>query len=426
MSAMSQTTMTPKKPPFPPTGGYLQAVRETSRNMRIRANIKITKESIQQLLRSATFTASFQRVSALHGLALPLKFDSHLEELNLISVLAILNFASGYRVPLHEQLQRGAWDTIRAFVFSLFITSTSEENLLSSRGMQSISVTKVAELMGVNLHVERPHESIPGVIIGELGGPLHELAKLITQVLNETGSILTDGNYPNLGSFVLEALKEGARHGNEGTNQTNSMEIALERLVKAFPAFQDMSVIDGQPIYCFKKALFLLHAVRIRFGSITPPPFPIPSTEQSPVFTDNVLPSLLVHLGVIDLSQGPGLSTLFPGAGSKEHLERLLGPAPASGPAATDASDRKMPPKEGPILKNEEAYKLRAAAIDACELIVDEARSLDASSMAAGDQESWVRKLTLPDLDMWLWSIAKDRADYRTLERFSQRDTVFF
>lgn len=192
--------------------------------------IQITKESIERLLRSSAFAFSFKRVSAVHGLHLPLKFDSHLEELNLISVLSLLNFASGYRVPLHEQLHRGAWDTIRAFVFSLYITSSSEENLLSSRGMQSIRMTKVAELMGVSLHVEKPHEKLPGVMIGELGGPLYDLVKLVTQVLNETGSILVSGGYPNLGSFVLEALREGARVQAEKDGESVALEIILERV----------------------------------------------------------------------------------------------------------------------------------------------------------------------------------------------------
>jgi hypothetical protein len=195
---------------------------------------QVTSDVIERLLRSAAFTSSFKRVSVVHGLNLPLKFDSSLEELNLISVLSILNFASGYRVPLHRHLQRGAWDTIRAFVFSLYITSSSDENLLSSQGMLSIRMTKVAELMGVSLHTEKPHENLPGVIVGELGGPLYDLVKLVTEVLNETGAILHSGGYQNLGSFVLEALKEGARVQESQKSATAGLEISLERVSAAF------------------------------------------------------------------------------------------------------------------------------------------------------------------------------------------------
>lgn len=76
------------------------------------------------------------------------------------------------------------------------------------------------------------------------------------------------------------------------------------------------------------------------------------------------------------------------------------------------------PPTEGPILTTDQACVLRAAAVDACEMIVEKAHELN--------EPCWLKDIELPKLDMWLWSIAKDRADYRRLERFVLRDTVFF
>jgi hypothetical protein len=171
-------------------------------------------------------------------------------------------------------------------------------------------------------------------------------------------------------------------------------------------------------IYCFKKALFLIHAIAVRFGSMAPPPFPIPATTQIPVFTDNVLPSLLIHLGVITLTEP--LSALFPGAGSKEQLTPLLGapPPPSDEPSTVD---KKKVVKDGPTLSHDQAYILRAAAIDACEIMAMEAKQLQAPEGC-----EWINKATLPDLDMWIWAVAKDRLDYRQLERFVLRDTVFF
>jgi len=183
-----------------------------------------------------------------------------------------------------------------------------------------------------------------------------------------------------------------------------------------------MSEVNGRPIFCFKKALFLIHAITIRFGSMDPPPFPIPSTNHVPVFSDNVLPSLLVHLGVINLSRNSSLSNLFPGAGSEELLRELLGPIPTSSIPVTGTL--KGIPNEGPILTEPQAYILRAAAIDACELIIEAAHSLEVAPL--GEGKEWVSKLTLPDLNMWIWAVAKDRPDYRVLERFAARDTVYF
>lgn len=169
------------------------------------------------------------------------------------------------------------------------------------------------------------------------------------------------------------------------------------------------SLMIGSAVYCFKKALFLIHAIHVRFGAATKTaPFAIPVTSQIPVFTDNVLPSLLIHLGVINLSKSPSLSHLFPDAASSSSLDSLLADLPADGPdSASNARDG--PPIEGPILTVSESYMLRAAAIHACELLVEKGNGF-----------------TLPEMDMWLWSVAKDRPDYRKLPRFVLRETVFF
>ncbi|KAF8054156.1 hypothetical protein FPV67DRAFT_1553814 [Lyophyllum atratum] len=408
--------------PLPPSGKYVQSIRDSSRSLRQKAGIVISPDSIKRLLTSPSFTTSYKRVSTSHGLALPLNFSSPLDELNLLSILSLLNFASGYRVQLHSEVGRGAWDSIRAFVFSLYLSSSVDGgDLLSAKGFAAIDSTKVADLMGVNVHTERPHDTIPGLTIGELGGPMHELVNLITKALNETGEVLVNLGYPNLGVFLAEALKEGAKvKSNSEVKADQDLDTVLERIVRAIPAFQDMGEVDGQPIYCFKKALFLIHAIAIRFGAISPPPFPIPSTAQSPIFTDNVLPSMLIHLGVIDLSTSPTLSSLFPGAGSPENLKTLL--EVWDGPKSLP----KVIPKEGPILTSDQAYILRAAAIDACELIIEVARSLPADSLADDGSLDWIRQISLPDLDMWIWAVAKDRPDYRQLQRFVRKNTVFF
>ncbi|PPQ89512.1 hypothetical protein CVT25_012184 [Psilocybe cyanescens] len=425
-------------PSFPASGEFLRAIRKSSRDLRIASGISITPEHIKRLLLSPAFVDSFKRVSAQHGLALPLQFSSHVDELNLLAVLSLLNFASGYRVPLHIQTGRGAWDSIRAFVFSLYISS-SEGDYLSAKGLRALKAQKIAELMNISLHIEHPHETIPGLTIGELGGPLYELVMHIEAILNETGQILEDGGYPNLGVFVVETLEQSRR---QQSSDADVVEFVLEKLVRAFPGFRDMTEVNGQrelfnthqdvqttsqlisAIYCFKKALFLIHAISIRFGSISPAPFPIPSTSHIPVFSDNVLPSLLVHLGVIDLSSTPSCAGLFPDSGADENLTSLLGPAPSS---VKEASKSKKAPKEGPIVTPDQSYILRAAAIDACELIIETAQTLDVKSLGKENEHlDWIFKITLPDLDMWIWAVAKDRPDYRSLERFVDQNTIYF
>ena len=169
-------------------------------------------------------------------MAMPLNFPSVLAELNVLSLLSLLNFASGYRVPLHQATGRGAFDNIRAFVFSLYISSSvgDEGDLLSARGMQAIEVGKVADLMGVagKIHIDKPHGSLPGVTVGELGGPVWEVVEMVTRVLRETGDFLVNSGYQDLGAFVLEALKEGekARRRNDDSQENPECDVILERV----------------------------------------------------------------------------------------------------------------------------------------------------------------------------------------------------
>ena len=191
---------------------------------------QISDESIERFLLSPAFTSSYNRLRKAHGMTLPLNFSSVISELNVLSVLSLLNFASGYRVPLHQATGRGAFDNIRAFVFSAYISSSAGAgDYFSARGVKEVTATTVADLMRVTdaIHVERPHEKIPGVTVGELGGPVWEIVQIIAKTLNETGDALISGGYPDLGSFVLEALKEGEKVKMAGGDEC---EAALERV----------------------------------------------------------------------------------------------------------------------------------------------------------------------------------------------------
>ncbi len=46
--------------------------------------------------------------------------------------------------------------------------------------------------------------------------------------------------------------------------------------------------------------------------------------------------------------------------------------------------------------------------------------------MIVAAAESVALGITLSDLDAWVWQIAKDRDDYRQLERFAEKGTIFF
>ena len=114
--------------------------------------------------------------------------------------------------------------------------------MLSARGMQRVDAGVIAEQLRVSIHVDRPHESIPGVTVSEVGGPMSRLVQLIVNTLNETGDVLVKSGYPDLGTFVLEALKNGANAVKSGPLDAD---VVIDQIVKAIPGFRDMAVVNG-------------------------------------------------------------------------------------------------------------------------------------------------------------------------------------
>jgi hypothetical protein len=153
---------------------------------------------------------------------------------------------------------------------------------------------------------------------------------------------------------------------------------------------------------------------------------PLPDTSVIPVFSDNVLPSMLIHLGVLDVSHSAytahraAFANLDVAGNLAYTLTDVQGGAVGQGPGGS----LKLPDvEEGPVLNEEEAYALRAAAVDACELLVETAKNLNVGNDL--EENKWVKNLTLPELDGWLWAVAK-KGRLRSLARFAQPGTVMY
>ncbi|KAJ3539263.1 hypothetical protein NMY22_g4810 [Coprinellus aureogranulatus] len=385
------------QPALPPPGQFISSISLSSRKLCQKVNVTINKGAVERLISSDVFK-SLDVVTALPGVALPLNYASVLDELNVLSILAVLNFGSSYDAPLREKTGHGASNAIRALIFSMYITSTSSESdYLSAQGLKSISTATVAEMIGVDLHIEKAHPSLHGVTVGELGGPLYEYVKRVSETLNQTGQVLLDSGYPNLGFLVLEALRGGVERS--GLSTTARTEAVVDKLVRALPIFQDMAVVDGEPVYIFSKAIFLLDVISTRFGSITPPPFPIPDVQSLPISADGVVPSILVRLGIIDLSSSDMLRSLWPEV-SDEDVRSYL--SQQEGVAAGTRV-------QGPSVSLVQAFCLRAAAIVACETIVEVANSISSLQIYA-----------------WLQIILKERPDYQACGSIVEKSTTFF
>lgn len=154
------------------------------------------------------------------------------------------------------------------------------------------------------------------------------------------------------------------------------------------------TVLDPpQPIYIFKKAFFLIFAIYQRLllrrsapdttvadGSTTPlPRMPEPTTL--PMFVDNVLPTMCLHLGLIDATEStvPALKAW------------ALADAAYKGAQMGAVEGKSV--KEGPRLTAEEAYVVRAAALDAGRV----ARERAAEVLCEREGLGWLRGMTEAD-----------------------------
>jgi hypothetical protein len=154
--------------------------------------------------------------------------------------------------------------------------------------------------------------------------------------------------------------------------------------------------VSNPATYCFKKALCLIYAIKVRFGQRSPPPLPIPSTLDIPAFADNALASLLIRLGIIDVSESSALSQLFPDV-NVDDLTSFLN--------ATPSQPDPVIHQKNVVITTEQSYTMRAAAVEACENIVDLIKQSTWESEGSERDES----ITPPEFSAWLGSLAEDR-----------------
>lgn len=166
-------------------------------------------------------------------------------------------------------------------------------------------------------------------------------------------------------------------------------------------------------VYLFKKALFLAHSLSLRFppGSTIKDLPAVPSTSDIPVFVDNVLPSLLLHYGILSTSA------------CQEADLVALSAAFSAGAPKSDVSAPSDPPLEGPLLSTRCAYAIRGAALTACAQIVEAAHALATSSP---ETYGWMSSVNEVGLDGFIWSIAKE-GELRSIGRIRESGgSVFY
>ena len=167
-------------------------------------------------------------------------------------------------------------------------------------------------------------------------------------------------------------------------------------MAEAIPAFRDVAMVDGEPVYLFKKIQLLALHLHTRFSVSNPELFRFQDIEQLSIFADNVIPMILHHLGIISLST-----------------------TDESSPCQLDIiSGLQEDLKTGRETTAERSVIFRAAALDACEQIVEEARQFHNPS-------AFLANLTAEQLDAYLWRLAK-KGSFRDITRFCDKETIFF
>lgn len=143
---------------------------------------------------------------------------------------------------------------------------------------------------------------------------------------------------------------------------------------------------------------------------------PIPDPSVLPAFIDNVLPSLLVHFGVLNLdtAQDTVLRDWAQTASSK------VSAPPKAEDGAQSSQVMTAHIQDGPTLSRDEAYTIRAAALDAIHTMAQSAHTL-----AKEKDRPWLAHINESLLDAWLWTQAK-RPDLTAVPRMVEKKTFMY
>ncbi|KAI9206030.1 uncharacterized protein BJ171DRAFT_498443 [Polychytrium aggregatum] len=363
-----------------PQGNILKAVKSSCKHLAetATADISIQDESIDQFL--STFDVNlFKDLTNTEPFRVPLRFDSIEAEINFIALLDLLNFGSGWRVELHNAVGRGASEAIKFGAMAMHISGITA----TTEYLKSVTISEISSLFDIPVTHEVPHPSLP-VVIGE-PAPIRPFVQAITDTLKETGECLESQGFKSLGHFILQVTQPS----NDSPRKAADV---VEAIVRLLPSMRDYGEWHGQRVYILKRAQLLVCDLYRRFGGSDPKRFAFQELDQLTIFSDNVVPRVLEHFGIIKI-HNPSLVQMI-------QAGRDLG----------KDSDRWD-------------WALRAIAIEATERILDKAHSWQDDSDPARSET--LRALAAFRLDNFLWGMGKQK-DIRSLTRLVNKQTVYF
>jgi len=302
----------------------------------------------------------------------PLHFPTQRSEINFLSTLALLQFGSGWREDLHAQdggKGKGAAETMTFGCIGMHISGE-----INADAMLRMGISEVAQTF--RLKITEEYEIQPGIRT-ERKTNLWQLAQHIVDVLHAAGGMLRNLACNDFADFYLNHPSVKVQEIDPVTNEPRrpSAEQVVTRLVRHFTPLQDAYVLPPRNpstasapvadagssadasatpatahesasssvttpqgervVYLLKKAQLMVAEVYLRFHD-EDPRFNYSDISSLTVFSDNVLPAVLRAKGILRYS---------------------------------DELAKKV--DEGSLIKNrEEEASIRAAAVEACERIV--------------------------------------------------------
>lgn len=404
-------------PPVKPPQSLLTVMRQGCHDARLASGIGLNQEAIDRfLLDVLPASPSQEQLDSwlASGFRLPLNYPSLHAELNVISHLCMLNSLSGYRVAMHKALGQGAHKTIVQTILALYLADPAGDSSrpLSAETLVALTPMVLLDLLGLPTHEEHAHPSMPAIITGtRRRDELYEALETLCVAANDTGKRLMEMKSPDLGVFVERSVREASK---EGKTDEEKAALFASKLITALPAFNDAYTFpDGSVVHIHKRALLLLSWLHAAFLSRGDPTMhdklPLPSPAVLPAFVDNVIPSLLVYFGVLDLGEAKEDGLRRWSATLQQQKQE---------PAAQEANEQTVQP--GPTLTKEEAYRVRAASVDACHVLAKRAHQL-------GPQHDrpWLTNMTEALIDGFLWTQAK-RPDLTIVPRMVEKKTFMY
>lgn len=253
-----------------------------------------------------------------YSFVFPLKWDSTGAEVNFLTLLCLTSNLGPFQCYLSRLGGEDGHSTTasslpRQLLIGLYLSSPPENHStssgvpLSSSHLTSLGDGEVAELLRLKIHQEKKVDHIPVATLSQRGGPGSEIVSRVREGLNRIGEACIASRYVDVGAFVMETLTQcrGVVDRNGGDEAAG-----VGHFVARVTAFLPQDTADSHPsqkeVHICKTPLYLLLALHLRFGKDESArkllPWVPTSSALFPLIADEVMPSILLEEGVIDLT----------------------------------------------------------------------------------------------------------------------------